>query len=235
MHRIITLLITIALGATVITSAKGYDVPVGDFSELRVTDGINVDYACSTDSAGHVTFDCEPSMVSAIMLTNKNGRLTIQLSADELNGTRKYAGLPTIKVYSRFLTKAQNTADSTLRVLTVQSTPKFEAMQEGNGRLVVRDVKANEVKLTLRMGHGMLVVAGECQSAKIKFAGTGVIEADRLKATDVSINCSGTGSIGVSAADNLSVFGAGSTQIYYLGRPAIKNRSLGIKLIQLAN
>ena len=53
-----------------IAKAQGYnnyDLNIGEFSELRVLDGINVDYTCATDSAGRVFFDCQPDLASAFI------------------------------------------------------------------------------------------------------------------------------------------------------------------------
>lgn len=211
--------------------ANDYSLSIGDFSELRVQDPVNVDYVCSADSAGTAVFNCAPEIASAMMFTNKNGRLTIQLSNPE---SAPGTPLPVIRIYSRFLTKASNTSDSTLRILSVAPTPAFEALQENNGRLIAKNIQATNVKLTLRLGHGSLIASGKCSQAKIQFTGTGVVQADALQADEVSINCSGTGSIGVNPAQLLSVFGAGATSVYYLGNPTIRNRTLGIKLLPLA-
>lgn len=212
-------------------SAHKYDINVGDFTELRLQDAINVDYVCSADSAGHAVFECAPEIASAFVFTPKGSRLSIQLTTSEV---RQDIPLPTIRVYSRFLTNASNTSDSTLRILSVSDTPRFDAVQEGNGRLIVRSVSANDVRLTLRLGHGQLIASGECTKAKIHFTGTGLIQADGLTAEEVSINCSGTGSIGVNPVKNLSVFGAGSTTVYYLGDPVIRNRTIGVKIQPIA-
>ena len=61
-----------------------------------------------------------------------------------------------------------------------------------------------------------------------------MIQADDLRAQNVSINCSGTGSVGVWGVEKLSIFGMGSTSVYYKGHPEIKNRSVGPKLNPLA-
>ncbi len=142
--------------------------------------------------------------------------------------------LPTVTLHSKYLIKAVNNSDSTLRVLSVTNGPKFEAVVEGNGTLVLRDIQANEVKLNLRLGHGQIVATGVCDKLNVKFVGTGVIQADDLRAQNVSINCSGTGSVGVWGVEKLSIFGMGSTSVYYKGHPEIKNRSVGPKLNPLA-
>lgn len=210
-------------------SPTSYDLNVGEFSELRVSDGVNVDYTSDTAKAGRAYFNCPAQQASAFMFTNKGGRLTIQLSPENI-GTRN---LPTISVHSKYLTKVENTSDSTVRVLSVNGSPKFEAKLEGNGHLIVRGIDANEVKGTMRLGHGTLILTGKCKEAKLNLTGTGVIQADELVAVEASVSAKGTGSVGVNAAVSLGIYGMGSTSVYYIGTPAIKNRSVGLKLIPL--
>lgn len=207
-----------------------YRLKIGDFTELKVLDGLNIDYYSSTDSAGYAVFTCEPSVASSFIFDRNNTKLTVRLSAENPPS----GPLPKVRIYSRYLTKAENKSDSTLRVLSVAQGPKFEGGVEGNGTLVVRDVLANEVKLSMRLGHGMIVASGECDKLNVKFVGTGVVQADDLKAANVSVNGSGTGSVGIWAVDKLSLFGMGSTSVYYKGHPEIKNRSVGLKLTPLA-
>ncbi|MDE7146538.1 MAG: DUF2807 domain-containing protein, partial [Duncaniella sp.] len=141
--------------------------------------------------------------------------------------------MPLVTVYSEYLTKVENSGDSTVRVLSVARGPKFSATLIGNGRLAVRDVKSTEVNGKIATGNGTLVLDGSCERANISFMGTGVIQADGLKAQQVSVKASGTGSIGVWAVKTLSLVGAGSTKVYYKGEPEIKNRTVGIKAVQI--
>lgn len=211
-------------------SPTNYDLNVGEFSELRVSDGINVDYSSDPDKAGRAYFNCQAQQASTFMFTNKGGRLTIQLSPENIGAKN----LPTISVHSKYLTKVENTSDSTVRVLSLNGVPKFEAKLEGNGHLIVRGIDANEVKGTMRLGHGTLILTGKCKEAKLNLTGTGVIQADELVAEEASVNAKGTGSVGVNAVGSLGVYGMGSTSVYYIGNPAIKNRSVGLKLVPLA-
>ncbi|MDE6684863.1 MAG: DUF2807 domain-containing protein [Duncaniella sp.] len=220
------------LASILVASAQSpttYNLNVGEFSELSVRDGINVDYTSDNEMSGTASFACQPSLASAIIFNNKGGKLVIQLSPEN-EGAK---GLPTITVHSRFLTKIENTADSTVRAVSLAGSPKFEAKLEGNGHLIVRGLDANEVKGTMRLGHGTLILTGRCNDAKLKLTGTGVIQADELTATEATVNASGTGSVGVNATSTLNVYGMGSTAIYYIGDPVIKNRSVGLKLNKL--
>ncbi len=90
-----------------------------------------------------------------------------------------------------------------------------------------------EVNGKIATGNGTLVIDGSCDKANYSFMGTGVIQADGMKAEEVSVKASGTGSIGVWAEKKLTIMGAGSTKVYYKGNPEIKNRSVGIKATQL--
>lgn len=231
MKKIISFFIFLTTFTSYISAQQSnkYDLNVGDFNELRVNDAVNVDYKYDSAKAGKAEFECLPEYASSFMFNNKGGKLTIQLSSDALG--RK--DIPKVTVYSKFLSKVENNADSTVRVMSLNSIPKFEAKIEGNGRLVVHEIDANEVKGTMRLGHGILVLTGVCKEAKLNLTGTGVIQADELKADNVSVNAKGTGSVGVDAEVSLGVYGMGSTSVYYVGNPEIKNRSVGLKLIPL--
>ncbi|MCM1111287.1 MAG: DUF2807 domain-containing protein [Clostridium sp.] len=206
-----------------------FTLDVKDFSELKVVDGINVDYYCQSDSAGYVVFDAEPELSSAIMFTPSDGKLTIQLaSRDNIP-----QNLPTVRVYSRYLASVENDGDSLVRVLNVAPGPKFKAKLEGNGRLSVRDIDTNELTANLMTGNGSIVVFGRCEIAKLYLAGTGSITADELTARKVNCRLGGTGTIGCNATEELSVKGLGTGKVYYLGTPKIKNRTLGIKVERL--
>ncbi len=206
-----------------------YELKVGEFDELKVVDGINVDYRCNPDSAGLAVFTCLPRQASSFIFNNNNRKLVMQISTESVG----MKDMPVVTVYSSYLTKIENSGDSTVRVLTIAKGPKISATLMGNGRLSVRNLDATEVNAKISTGHGTLVVDGKCEKAKYSFMGTGVIQGDGLCAKDVSVKASGTGSIGLWAVDKLSILGAGSTKIYYKGSPEIKNRSVGLKVSQI--
>lgn len=223
---IITMLAGMALNGQNLTK---YELKVGEFNELKVVDGINVDYRCNPDSAGLAVFTSMPDKASAFIFNNKKGKLSMQISTESVN----IIDMPVVTVYSEYLTKVENSGDSTVRVLSVARGPKFSATLIGNGRLAVHNVSSTEVNGKITTGNGTLVLDGTCERANITFMGTGVIQADGLKAQQVSVKASGTGSIGVWAENKLSIMGAGSTKVYYNGEPEIKNRTVGIKAVRI--
>ena len=203
-----------------------YVMDVADFTELKVVNGVNVDYVLNPDSVGKAVFYATKTQASMIMLTNKKGKLVVELSED---ATR--TDLPTVRVYSRFLTKVENSSDSLVRVVSMAPTARFQARLIGNGRLVVREACANEGEGAISTGNGTLVLGGECQDASLSLVGTGAIQADGLKAVNVKCRNTGTGTIGCWAEKLLNISGAGSGKIYYKGTPELKkSMALGVKV-----
>lgn len=203
-----------------------YDLKVNDFTELKVVDDVNVIYRCVPDSAGHVIFDATPSHAAAFIFQPDGTKLGIELSPEIAQNPD---GLPTITVYSTFLSRAENDGKATLRIEGPAAGAKIKCVLVGNGRLVARGLQFNQVEASLMTGNGEIVVSGKCDIAKLSSTGTGQIQADELVAHEAKCRVVGTGSIGVNASDALTVSGMGSGTVYYLGNPSIKNRTLGVK------
>ena len=228
---VIAAMALLASGVTAVAAeATKYVMDVADFTELKVINGINVDYYSNPDSVGKAVFYATKDQASSILLTNKKGKLVVELGADVASSV----GLPTVRVYSRFLSKVENSSDSLVRVVRMAPTARFQAKLIGNGRIVVREVDANEVDGSLSTGNGTLVISGSCQDANLSLVGTGAIQADGLKAVNVKCRNTGTGTIGCWPEKLLNISGAGSGKIYYRGTPEIKkSMALGVKVERL--
>lgn len=198
-----------------------YNLKLDDFHELKVVDGINVDYHCDPSRAGVVEFDASASVASAVIFEPGNGKLSIKLAASET----PYVGLPTVHVYSSFLSGVSNEGDSLVRVISVAPGAKFSCRVMGNGTLSVRDVKASSVNATILSGHGLISIFGKCDNATLKITGAGQIQADDLQAVDVSCTSTGTGTINCFATRRLTVGGL-SGKVLYRGTPEVKKRFL---------
>ncbi|MCM1503757.1 MAG: DUF2807 domain-containing protein [Muribaculum sp.] len=235
MRRFITALIALA-AASLYMMAEGdlkrYEVNVGDFSELKVLEGLNVDYKCSEDSNGYVVFNAAPDIASVIMLNNNKSCLELQISTDGID----YQGLPRITVYSRFLNKVENDGDSLVRVMSVAPAASFRATLIGNGGLALHGVNTNNFVGAIKTGNGVIAVDGRTSKAHLSVIGTGSIQADALKATDIKCSLSGTGVIECSPESKLTVvatLGVSSGKVYYSGKPEIKDRAPGVKILPI--
>lgn len=207
-----------------------YQLKLNDFHELKVVDGVNVDYVCDASRAGLIEFDANVSVASAVIFEPSKQKLEIKLASRD----SVYTSLPTVKVYSSFLSKLNNEGDSLVRVLSMAPEAKFQCRVMGNGSISLRNVKVNELKASIIAGHGTIAVFGTATTATFKVTGAGHIQADDLQATDVSATVTGTGAINCYATGQLSVGGVGSGKIFYRGRPEIKKSFLSkVKLIPL--
>lgn len=205
-----------------------YELKVNDFSELKVVDQIDVIYRCNPDSAGLAVFKAEASHASGIIFQPNGTKLQIELAPESPK-----SGLPVVTVYSTYLTKVENAGTGVVRVYDPSRGPKLKVRLVGNGRLMVEGVDVHMLEGSIDTGNGTVVVKGKCDSAKLTNTGSGQIEADELIAKQVKCSVWGTGSIGCSAEETLSVTGAGTGQVYYIGDPSVKNRSIGVKALPL--
>lgn len=219
--------------AIVAQEVHRYELKVGDFNRLVVDDGINVEYACHEDSAGIAIYECTRAIADQLIFDySKKGRLMIQ---KQFHGEGELSeGLPVVKVFSKFLSQAQNNGDSTLVVASVAACPEFKATVIGNGRLVVKDIHANKFSGAIKTGNGQLAVSGKCDEAVFSNTGVGSIQADNLEAVDVSCRFFGTGTTGVWVTGHLSIKGMFPGKLYYKGNPSkVRNYSMGVKIFRM--
>lgn len=210
--------------------AAEYRLDVHDFDQLKVTDAINVEYYCSEDSAGWAYFTCPPSMAEHLLFTNNKSQLHIQVDLLEPVAD----DLPTLRVYSRTLSKVENSADCKIVVNNPQPVQNFKARIVGNGMIVIKGLEAGSVDAGINTGKGHMVISGTASRVKLSNVGTGPMEAGALQGANVKVVLLGTGNVDCCATETLSVYGAGSGKIYYVGKPQkIVNRSLGVKAIEL--
>lgn len=226
-HIFITLL---TLAAPIIgmgQSTQRYELKVNDFKELRVDNHIPVDYYCNPDSAGYAVFTATDAQAGWVLFDNNGrGKLSVQTDTDYPAGEK----MPRIRVYSSSLEKVVNSGDSLVKVYNLPAADKFKAVLIGNGRLSVPGVEASTVEASIHSGNGQLTIEGRCTEAKLHLVGTGTILADRLEAVKVKATVVGTGHIGCSPSEAITVMGAGSGSVLYKqAPPTIKSRGVGIK------
>ncbi len=227
--RIVSLFAMLMASAlSIVAKTTKYELKVNNFTELKVVDDIDVIYRCNPDSAGLAVFEAAAEQASGILFQATGTKLHIELSPDAPR-----QGLPVITVYSTYLNKVENAGKGRLTVYSPAPGAKLKARLIGNGRMTVTGIENQALEASIDTGNGTLVVKGKCEVAKLSNTGSGQLQADELTARQVKCSVWGTGSIGCSASETLSVLGAGSGQVYYLGSPSIKNRSIGVKTLPL--
>lgn len=206
-----------------------YAIKVGDFSKLKVSDNCNVIYTTNPDSLGYAYFRAEREFADAFIFSNSSGTLKIQVNTEDVGKK----GLPTVHIASRFLTDIESS--STLKVSISSPAPCaiIKSTLIGNGTLIVEGVNSDKAEASLKTGNGTLTISGSCQQAKLSMLGTGTLQADMLKANEVSCRILGSGTIGCWPVEKLSTSGIGSTKVYYKGNPVSVKKRGGGKLLRL--
>lgn len=204
-----------------------YTLDIKDFTELKVNNNLNVEYYCSSDSAGHIEFSCLPEVSHLLLFTTNNSSLKIQI-ADDYDVLPE---MPPLRVYSSRLEKVENGADSTIRIISNRPVKSFKSRIIGNGTIIIDSLESESIDLSIVAGKGhILASSGTTVKAKYSNVGTGTIQAGGIKAEQVKVYLSGTGNIDCDASESLTVYGIGSGNVYYSGNPAkVSNRSVGVK------
>lgn len=219
MKKILLFIVFImSFGMMCAQSTQVYNVEVGQFDKLKVTDNVNVVYRCVPDSTGWVQYRGSKEFADAFIITPKNGTLKIQVTTEDVG----HPDLPTLYVYSDFLTSVENSSAFNVTIENPAPCAEFKAKEIGNGSINVENIKANIVKASLTTGNGSVNISGSCQKAEIQMIGTGIISVDRLEAQIVECKALGSGTIGCWPLERLVAKGIGSTKIYYKGDPVIK-------------
>ncbi len=225
-----TFLTAIILSVCSALAAGPLTLQTHDFQELRVRGPLNVEYVSAPDSAGLIVISgAAEEQLSWVEASGSARKLTLRMNipAEQISTPQN---LPSVRVYSSYLTKIDNEGDSTVILNSPAAGAQFTARIIGNGRISVRAIKAGEVNASIISGHGIIALSGDCNKANLKLTGTGVIQADALRATEGFVWCTGTGTVGVWAVKNLTIKGAGSGTVYVKGTPDIKQKTVGVKL-----
>lgn len=209
--------------------AQEYMVELGQFTNLKVLDNVNVVYRCSPDTTGVAYFRATPGLKDAYLLAVGGNTLKIQVRTDFVGED----SLPTVFVYSDFLEKVENYADGKVIVERIAPATKFSASLVGNGHIAVRGLKCSETRAKIIAGMGSITLTGETENAILKMTGTGTIQADGLRAANVTCKIFGGGTIGCWPVRLLKTRGVGSTKIYYRGNPEKISHSGGGKILPL--
>lgn len=234
MHKIaLAAAALLAIGAPN-AAAEQSAMKVKRFQELKVIGPLNVDCVHSPDSVGLLVIDsANKDRIPWVEAKSDGDKLTLRLRMpDDIRTglTECPADLPSVKVYTNYLTKIENEGDSTVRVLTTADVPAFEARLMGNGRLSVRGINAEKLKASLFTGRGVMVLNGKADQARFYLTGVGTIEADGVECRDAQVRLTGTGAVGVHATEKLKIKGSGSGTVYSRGAPTVdKKMALGIK------
>ena len=191
---------------------------IGTFHRIELYGNVDVVCHITNDTTSLISFS-HPEYRKLYYITNKRGTLTISVM-QEFEGN---PDLPKIEVFTDSLSSVNNSYDRILKITGTIISDSFKAKQQGNGTIIIDGLQSDKVSLSSTAGKGTVeVLSGRCCSLSCNITGTGSMEASNFEADKVSCRFFGGGKIICSPLNTLSVFGIGSTKVYYNGNPEIK-------------
>lgn len=110
---------------------------------------------------------------------------------------------------------------------------KLEVSLSGNG-VAELDLQYNKLEVAIS-GNGKVTLGGRADEAEIAISGSGDVNAPDMKANDVEVNISGSGSAFVNAAKKLDVAVSGSGNVKYKGAARVNQSVSGRGKIEQVN
>ncbi len=208
-----------------------YMLNLNNFTELKVVNGVNIEYHSSVDTVGKGYFTCEKDLSSRFVFSQDENKLKVEVDMVDT----VIRNLPTIHLYSTKLEKVENTSDSLIIVHEIGDVDQFKVKVVGNGAITVNNLVCDKADVTINTGKGNVEIkSGEVTSIKYKNVGKGIIRAAGLKAKSANVILLGTGDIECFVEQTILIYGSGSGKVKYKGYPEkITNRSIGVKTVEM--
>ena len=213
MKRLFTLLVLIF--AVSLTAQNSIEKTIGEFTELKVFDLIEVEMIKSNENK--VTISGKNN--KDVVVNNKNGKLKIKLNIEKLfdgNNTKVTLYYTTVDVLD---------ANEGAKIYSNDEIKQFELdlrSQEGGTINAVCDVSYLNVKAVT---GGIVEVSGKSKKQNISLLTGGIFkgENNETENTEVSINAAGEAYINASKVVDIKIRAGGDVFIY--GNPETVNES----------
>ena len=213
MKRLFTLLVLVY--AVSLTAQNSIEKTIGEFTELKVFDRIEVEMIKSNENK--VTISGKNN--KDVVVNNKNGKLKIKMNIEKLfdgNNTKVTLYYTTVDVLD---------ANEGAKIYSNDEIKQFELdlrSQEGGTINAVCDVSYLNVKAVT---GGIVEVSGKSKKQNISLLTGGVFkgENNETENTEVSINAAGEAYINASKVVDIKIRAGGDVFIY--GNPETVNES----------
>lgn len=213
MKRLI-ILVTILLSA-VVNAQNPIEKSIGEFTELKVYDLIEVELVKSNEYKVIITGNNNED----VLINNKNGTLKIKMNINKLFDGNK------TKVVLYYKTVDIIDANEGAKVYSKDAIKQYEIdlrAQEG-GRIEV-SVNVEYINIKAVTG-GVIRTSGDSQSQKVALLTGGIYNGESLETTktEVSINAAGEAHVNASKIVDVKIRAGGDVFIY--GNPETVNES----------
>ncbi len=170
-----------------------------------------------------VNIEADDNLLPYIITKNNNGWLDIKtkkgFNLSTKNNITVYITTPTLEAIN--LSGTGNISGKGKFAGASQLDIKISGIGSAN-----LDVNTPEVKVSIS-GSGSITLAGETENAKIDISGIGDYKGEALKAENVKVHVSGSGTAKVFAEVKLDAHVSGVGTVYYKGKAQVKQSVTG--------
>ncbi|MCF6357099.1 MAG: DUF2807 domain-containing protein [Draconibacterium sp.] len=186
---------------------------MGEFTEIYLEGGYKV-FLAQGDENKVIVKASDDDVFDYLKIKNIDNKLRVKLDEDCFNYDR-------IILYITFkkLESVKIEGGAKLKTKGYLDLNDFEMYVAGGAKIEL-DIKANNVRI---VGEGGMLfeLDGVAKSLDVKITGAGNVDADELKAKDVTIKIEGVGTASVYATETLNAKIEGVGTIKYRGNPKV--------------
>jgi len=211
---------TLVLFATISIGAQNtVTKTVGEFSELKVYDLINVELIKSKENKVEIT----GKNASDVVVVNKNGVLKIRLNLEEIFDGNKtdvklyYTGFDVIDV------------NEGAYVNSTEQIKQFEVeLKAQEGGLINLNLDTKETKIKAVTG-GIIEINGKTNNQSVTIGTGGILKAESLRSTNAKVAIRAGGEAYINATELLDIKIRAGGDVFIYGKPnkVNENRALG--------
>ena len=202
-----------------------YEIRTGQFSSISVEGNTEIHYYAA--ERDYITLEIQPNLRDYYVVEVINGNLTIRPTRRlDFNSSRT----PVLTVSSPVLEQLTISGACTFTAHDIISADTFtlriSGAGEGRAQLDVERFFANI------SGTGSFDLSGRADTVDLRLSGTGDLDALSLQSREGAVRLSGTGRVGISSYEHLTIVASGTGSIEYRGSPNMNLSNSGIVSIR---
>lgn len=226
-YRIVpALLLFLASAQVLVAEQRTVKFDLAAFTEISVRNNANVILTQGQEQS--VTATAKEETIGKLIVEVKDRRLIVRYPTNTWFDSKWNPGEVTVNVTMPQIDDLSVSGSGSVSSDDFISSRILDCLVSGGGYIRLMNLKAD--KITARLsGSGHIQLAGEevVSELKLSLSGSGGVKTSGIKAKNVNVLISGSGSCSVHAVENLNCKIAGSGSVTYYGNPAIETTIVG--------
>lgn len=204
-----------------------------NFNQIHLNVSGNLEYTQSKNGKSGVTVIASESIADHIVVSTKDGILSINHKKDKQNGFTSNSRIKIIThnpnnspiriiAHSPAIERVEINSSGDVTLNDEVRSDKLTCKINGSGDIEARHLLCNSVAIHIN-GSGDVDLAGKAKHAELNVNGSGDIDSEQLLCKTVTATVNGSGGINCYAAEELNAHVWGSGDITYSGNPRVTN------------